>query len=353
MRQRKSRVKVIFTVVAVLAAVITVILIIKRDVVRMVYHNLVKTEVPLDVSGEWDGGETYKHIPYADVSDSDYLDLYVPDSEEPVPLLILVHGGGFLFGDSDTRQCQLMYQYFRDHGYACASVNYRLAGEAEYPAAVEDVKAAVRFLRANADKYGYDPDRFVIWGESAGGYLAVATGVTEDDEYSGLPFIGEAALETPVSSKVSVILDFYGVCSLGEMEEQFREQRIPKIVTDIASSWGWKELRESGYDSFEEVWLDRRISEMPEAELEQTKPAWYAQKNLDEASDLSILIWHGDADITVPYQQSEDLVETMTEILGADKVSYRLFHNYCHADDLFYSDEALSEVRKFIERSIS
>lgn len=350
MQQRKSKGKVILTVAAALAAVIAVILIIKKDVVRMVYHNLVKTEVPLDVSEEWGNGETYKHIPYADVSNSDYLDLYVPYSEEPVPLLILVHGGGFLFGDSDTRQCQLMYQYFRDHGYACASINYRLAGEAKYPAAVEDVKAAVRFLRANADKYGYDADRFVIWGESAGGYLAVAAGVTEDNEYSGVKFIGQDELEEPVSAKVSVILNFYGACGLGEAQEQFREQKIPKVVTSIAASWGWKELWESGYDSFEEVWLDRKIDEMSEDELNRTKPAWYAQKNLDADSDLSILIWHGDADITVPYQQSEELAETMTNILGEDRVSYRLFHNYCHADDLFYSDEALEQVKMFIEQ---
>lgn len=352
MQQRKSKKKIILTVVAVLVAAAAVVLVVKRDVVRMVYHNLFKSEVPLDTSEEWDGGETYRHIQYADVSASDYLDLYVPDSEEPVPLLILVHGGGFLFGDSDTRQCQLMYQYFRDHGYACASINYRLAGEASYPAAVEDVKAAVRYLRANADKYGYAPEQFAIWGESAGGYLAVAAGVTEDDEYNGVSFIGEDELEEPVSSTVSVILDFYGACGLGEMDEQFRELKIPKIVTSIAASWGWKELWETGYDSFEEVWLDKHIDEMSEEELEQTWPAWYAQKNLDADSDLSILIWHGDADITVPYLQSEELAETMTEVLGEDKVSYRLFHNYIHADDLFYSDEALGEVQKFMETAM-
>ena len=353
MQQRKSRKKIVLTVMTVLAAVIAVILIIKRDVVRMVYHNLVKTEVPLDVSGGWDGGETYKHIQYADVSDSDYLDLYVPDSEKPVPLLILVHGGGFLFGDSDTRQCQLMYQYFRDHGYACASINYRLAGEASYPAAVDDVKAAVRFLKANAEKYGYDPNRIAIWGESAGGYLAVAAGVTEDDEYNGVKFIGEEELEEPVSAKVSAIVDFYGCCRLGQMEKQFRELKIPKVVTSIAASWGWQAMRESGYDSFEEIWLDRPFDELSEEEVDQMSPAWYAEKNLDADSDLAVMIWHGDADITVPYLQSEELAELLTEKLGEDKVSYRLFHNYCHADDLFYSDEALGEVQRFIEKSLS
>lgn len=352
MQQRKNKKKVILAVVTVLVAVIAVILIVKRDVVRMVYHNLVKTEVPLDVSGEWDGGRTYKHIPYADVSDSEYLDLYVPDSEEPVPLLILVHGGGFLFGDSDTRQCQLMYQYFRDHGYACASINYRLAGEASYPAAVEDVKAAVRFLRANAEKYGYDPNRFAIWGESAGGYLAVAAGVTEDDEYNGVKFIGEEELAKPVSAKVSAIVDFYGCCELGKMDEQFRELKIPKVVTSIAASWGWQAMRESGYDSFEEIWLDKTFDSMSENERVQVSPVWYAKKNLNENSDLSVMIWHGDADITVPYLQSENLAQLLTDKLGEDKVSYRLFHNYCHADDLFYSNEALDEVKAFMDRCL-
>ena len=136
-------------------------------------------------------GKTYEHVAYSEESQSDYLDLYVPWSEEPMPLLICVHGGGFVANDCQSRQAVLMYQYFRSKGYAVATVNYRLAQEATFPLPLSDVKAAVRFLRANASQYGYDPERFAIWGESAGGYLAVMAAVTGEEEYCMVPFIGE------------------------------------------------------------------------------------------------------------------------------------------------------------------
>ncbi len=92
-------------------------------------------ELPMPAE-HWAGGREMLHIPYAADSASQYLDLYLPDQEGKLPLLILVHGGGFILGDSQSRQTQWMYRYFRKHGFACASVNYRLAQEAPWPAAV-------------------------------------------------------------------------------------------------------------------------------------------------------------------------------------------------------------------------
>ena len=132
----------------------------------------------------WENGRELLHIPYAETSENQYLDLYLPDCSEKLPLLVLIHGGGFVFGDSQTRQVQWMYRYFRQHGYVCASVNYRLAQEAPWPAAIEDVKAAIRYLRANADGYGIDAGRIAVWGESAGGYLAAMAAVSEDDTFN-------------------------------------------------------------------------------------------------------------------------------------------------------------------------
>jgi len=143
----------------------------------VIWHNATAFNLPMNTD-PWTDGQELTRISYAEDSDSQYLDLYLPEGEEKPPLFVLVHGGGFVFGDSQTRQVQWMYRYFRDHGYACATVNYRLAQEAAYPAAVEDVKAAVRFLRANAGVYGYDADKIAIWGESAGGYLATMAAVT-------------------------------------------------------------------------------------------------------------------------------------------------------------------------------
>ncbi|MCD8161262.1 MAG: alpha/beta hydrolase [Clostridiales bacterium] len=178
-------------------------------------------------TSEWTGGASYEYVPYSDVSGSDYLHLYVPDAEEPMPLIIMVHGGGFVCNDCESRQAQFMYRYFRQHGYACATVNYRLAQEDGFPAALEDVKAAVRYLRANAETYGYDPDRFIIWGESAGGYLATMAAVTNDDEFTGVSFIGEDELAEPVSAQVSCLIDFYGIIDFPFADSDFRSQGSP------------------------------------------------------------------------------------------------------------------------------
>ncbi|MBP5694348.1 MAG: alpha/beta hydrolase, partial [Bacilli bacterium] len=118
---------------------------------------------------EWEGKE-YLDVSYSPDYETDCLDLYVPTSNTKPKLITLIHGGGFLFNDSRSRPCRFLYQYFRAKGYACASINYRLATESTFPGAVEDCKAAIKFLKLNADYYGYDASKMVVWGESAGGY---------------------------------------------------------------------------------------------------------------------------------------------------------------------------------------
>ena len=95
------------------------------------------------------------------------LDLYLPTSDRPTPLILWIHGGGFRAGDK--RQCPATA--FTRRGYATASLNYRLSGQAVFPAAIEDCKAAVRWLRAHAKEHNLDADHFGAWGSSAGGHL--------------------------------------------------------------------------------------------------------------------------------------------------------------------------------------
>ena len=294
--------------------------------------------------GAWDGGKSYTNVKYSDVSDSTYLHLFVPDSEEKVPLYIMVHGGGFFYNDLDSRQAALFYQKVRDRGYAVATVNYRLGQEAKYPAAIEDVKAAVRFLRANADQYGLDAEHFAIAGESAGGYLACMAAVTDDDEFSEEKFIGEETFSEPVSGKVQALVDFYGCMEFFTFEEEFEELRVPKLVRTIANGWLSEITKGTGAESVEEVWIGRNLDEMGESEWETYTVPYYAKKNLTEDSNLKIVILHGDADITVPYLQSEHFADLTRELAGEGKVSYRLFHNYGHAADGFYSDETIGWI---------
>lgn len=337
----------------VLAGAILLFLGVNHDLTRIVWHNLTARKLKLDESAEWTGGKSYEKLQYSDVSESDYLDLYVPDSEKKMPLFVLIHGGGFMFGDSQTRQAQFMYRYFRDHGYACASVNYRLAQEEPFPGAVEDVKAAIRFLKANADKYGYDAERVAVWGESAGGYLCTMAGVTTDEDFHGVKFIGEDDLMENVSADVDVIVNFYGCEQFGTMEEQFEQQGIPGFIRSVANMWlkqGLKEHNAQEYSSMEGFWLRKELDQCTQEELNQASPFFFIEKNLNQGSSKHMLIWHGDADITVPWYQSRDLYEKAAETIGPEKVRFKLFQNLGHAADLFYSDESLSEIKEYIDK---
>ncbi|MCD8142081.1 MAG: alpha/beta hydrolase, partial [Clostridiales bacterium] len=270
---------------------------------KIVWQNLTSPTLKMDTS-DWTGGTSYENVQYADVSDSDYLHLYVPDSEEPMPLIILVHGGGFVANDLESRQAQFMYRYFRQQGYACATVNYRLAQEAGFPAALEDVKAAVRYLRANAETYGYDPDCFVIWGESAGGYLATMAAVTNDEEFSGVPFLGEADLSEPVSAQVSCLMDFYGIIDFPFADSDFQSQGLPTVVVSLANSWANSTLKGTGFDSVEDYWLQTIIADCTEEELAQYSARYYIEENWETVQNLNVLIWHSPADITEAETQS-------------------------------------------------
>lgn len=340
-------------ILGVLAGAILLFLGVNHDLTRIMWHNLTARKLRLDESAEWTGGKSYEKIQYSDVSESDYLDLYVPDGEKKMPLFVLIHGGGFMFGDSQTRQAQFMYRYFRDHGYACASVNYRLAQEEPFPGAVEDVKAAIRFLKANADQYGYDAERVAVWGESAGGYLCTMAGVTTDEDFHGVKFIGEDDLMENVSADVDVIVNFYGCEQFGTMEEQFEQQGIPGFIRSVANMWlkqGLKEHDAQEYSSMEGFWLRKELDQCTQEELNQVSPFFFIEKNLNQGSSKHILIWHGDADITVPWYQSRDLYEKAAETIGTEKVRFKLFHNLGHAADLFYSEESLSEIKEYIDK---
>jgi len=312
----------------------------------VIWHNATAFDLPMNTD-PWTGGQELLRIPYAEDSDSQYLDLYLPEGVEKPPLFVLVHGGGFVFGDSQTRQVQWMYRYFRDHGYACATVNYRLAQEAAYPAAVEDVKAAVRFLRANAETYGFDADRTAIWGESAGGYLATMAAVTQDDEFDGVHYLGQG--ETPVSAKVNVLVDYYGVIDFGDMAQDYRAEGIPPWIPQLVSSgMTVPEMKESGFQRIEDFFIRQDSASLPQEELAQYNPRSYVS-NL-QPGELKVIIVHGDIDITVPVLHSKRLEEACVSHLGADSVFALYPHGCKHADDRLYTDEVLKTVQAQLEQ---
>lgn len=148
---------------------------------------------------------------------SQSLDLYIPSGGAPKKALIVwVHGGGWRQGSKEGGPIQPLIRA----GFAVASINYRLSQEALFPAQIEDCKAAVRWLRANADRFGLDKGRFGAWGGSAGGHLVALLGTS-----GGVKELeGDKLGNSGESSRVQAVCDFYGpidfeAMSLGSMAE--------------------------------------------------------------------------------------------------------------------------------------
>lgn len=331
---------------------------INHKAVYAVFRNLTARKLELDEHALWSGGAVFERVPYAEDSPSQYLDLYIPesgsDSEKP-RLFVMIHGGGFIGNDSQSRQPILMYQYFRDHGYACASVNYRLAQEAPFPAACDDVKAAVRFLQSHAEEYGYDASRPAIWGESAGGYLAVAEAFSNEKEFMGVRYLGQDEDEAAgkfYTGEAAVLIDYYGAVDLGSIWAgggDWKELGIPKVVVDIANSWIDKKMLE-GYSSVESYWMRREFGSMTEEDRKTFDPHYFLDENLSRESGPAVMVVHGDCDITVPYLQSQRLYDHLVRIIGEDRTKFLLVHGEGHATDMLYSDDVLARVDAFIQR---
>src|SRR5690606_7893729 len=139
-------------------------------------------------------------LTYAKAGDAELkLDLYVPDGVDSPPLAVWIHGGAWRFGSKDNPPAN-----FVDSGFALASVEFRQSTEAAFPAMVHDIKAAIRYLRANAQEYGYSAERIAISGASSGGHLAALVGLTS----GGAEPEGDLGEHTDVSSDVQAVLDY-------------------------------------------------------------------------------------------------------------------------------------------------
>ncbi len=271
---------------------------------------------------------THSDLAYASGSDAQKLDLYLPEGSGPFPLIMMVHGGGFMFGDKADGAGLTGVDQLLAAGYAVASINYRLSGEAQYPAQIQDAKAAVRFLRANAAQYNLDPDNFGAWGASAGGNLVALLGTT-----CGVAELEGADLgNADQSSCVQAVVDWFGPIDFLKMDEQFAGTSCPQ-THDAA-------------DSPESKLVGAPIQTVPDL-VKTTNPMNY----IDD-QDAPFIIQHGSADCNIPPVQGQNLADALAAAIGAGNATYTLIDGAGHGGTQFETEENLQLVIEFLNKHL-
>jgi acetyl esterase/lipase len=269
----------------------------------------------------------YKDLAYATQSSAQKLDLYVPTTGSgPFPVVIMIHGGGFMFGDKSDGTGLTGVDQLLATGYAVASINYRLSAEAQYPAQINDAKASVRFLRANAAKYNLNSDKFGAWGASAGGSLVSLLGTT-----CGVAELEGAELgNADQSSCVQAVVDWFGPIDFLKMQAQFAGTSCSS-TTDSANSP-------------ESKLMGAAIQTIPE------KVALANPMNYITADDAPFFIQNGTADCNIPPVQNKNLAEALSQVIGAEKVTYVSLEGAGHGGAQFETAENLKLVIGFLDK---
>jgi len=227
------------------------------------FIDLIETKPAVPENIEVFKGLVYKQIDSIDLK----LDIYRSKNlRKAVPVLIFIHGGGWSKGKRSDYLPYLLDYALKD--YVTVTVSYRLSGVANFPAALEDVKCAVRWIRENAEEYLIDPNKIAVIGGSAGGHLAMMLAYTNDDEYTE---------ECPdsISSKVNAVVNIYG-------------------PVDLTTPYA----RERGESS---SFLGYTYKENPEI-YKVASPCTYVSSD-----DPPTLTFHGTIDSLVPVSQADSL----------------------------------------------
>jgi len=248
------------------------------------------------------------------------LDLFFPKKrsiENPLPLVAFIHGGGWRNGDKRSGLHRVA-AFVESGEFVGASIGYRLSSEAIWPAQIHDCKAAIRWLRAHADEFGFDPDRITVMGSSAGGHLVAMLGTS-----GGVKKLeGDLGKHQGVSSRVNCVIDEFGPTNFLTMND------FPGKMDHLAK------------DSPESKLLGRQITEVPEL-VREASPITHVTKD-----DPPILILHGTKDPLVPYQQSVAFAETLRK--AGVTVTLQKIENGEHGG--FNNEEVNSRTKAFLQK---
>ena len=230
------------------------------------------------------------------------MDILQPQSKSSLPAVIFVTGGGFISANR-ARMPQLRMR-LAESGYFVASINYRTVPNAAFPQPIEDVKSAIRYVKAHSKQFNIDPNKVIVIGDSAGGYLTAFAAVTNGSKEFN---VGE---NLDQSSEIVAAVDLYG-------------------IVDISSVADFPQMYQS-------------LREIP---LEKTNPINYITKK-----SAPMLIMHGTADSIVSPDQTDQLFQALKNA-GIEAERY-LIPNAEHSDDYWIQDEIFDLILNFLDSQL-
>lgn len=269
-------------------------------------------------------------IAYGTKSERQKIDLYLPpeaSKDTPVPLVIFFHGGGFMAGDRRDMQVAI-YLGVLNHGYALASVGYRVSGETQFPEPVKDCKAAIRHLRAVAPKYGIDPSRFAVTGNSAGAYMALMITTSPNIAFLEDRSTGDSAFGTEVRCCIAT----YPPIDFSLIDDQKNQEGVEGRPTENPKTP-------------ECLFMGACIPDLPEELVQAANPAHYLTPQVPP-----MMIKAGLADEVVPHTQSVYFANEAKLIAGDEKVDFELVPGAGHHDPAFKRPAFLAEAIAFLDK---
>jgi acetyl esterase/lipase len=239
-----------------------------------------RPSLPKGISAEYD----VKYVPDGDEAQT--LDIFFPEkaAEQPQPLLIWIHGGGWSGGS----KAGMPYLNQLGRGYVVASIEYRFSQKALFPAQIQDCQAAIRWLRGNAKKYNIDPEHIGVGGASAGGHLAALVGTN-----GGKKTFAAIGDHKDQSDRVQAVCDIFGPADFWTVIKQAEEDK------DVKNIFKW-----NNGDPYSKL-IGARLGEDRE-KCDAVSPVHYVSKD-----NPPFLILHGDRDTLVPYAQSVELADLL------------------------------------------
>lgn len=263
-------------------------------------------------------------VEYSDLSNSCKLDVFLPKSCKKLnPCIVSIHGGSFVSGDKRDESSILPMLNGLNRGYVVVGINYRKATEVEFPTPIEDIRDAIIFLKKNYNKFKIDPENIVVWGEGAGGYLAIMFSLIDH-----IPFI--KTLDEDI--RIKGVISWYAPINFSKMKDDMVAANLGATVASNS--------REKDESIFMGCSVTKSVNE-----TKISNPENYIHDEM-----CPMLIQHGTLDNVVSYIQSTHFVELVEKI--NDNIHLDLFGRTIHKDQKFSSTNNIDRIFRFIDEIV-